>query len=330
MRKIYLLPVLIMMIFSGCSETRTDSSSGELFAMDTYMSIKAGGKNSEEAVYQSESEIIRLDKLFSATDSGSDIYRINHSESAEVSSDTLKIISESLKICESTGGSLDMTVYPIVKLWGFTTGEYRIPENNEIQNCLKSVNYNNINISGNSVSVPSGCELDLGAVAKGYTSDRIVEIFREKDIESGVINLGGNVYIYGSEREVSVRNPFYPDEIIGTLEISDKAVVTSGSYERFFTGNDGKKYCHIIDPATGYPVDNGLVSVTVIGESGIYCDALSTALFVMGIDKAVEYWKNNGNFDMILIDNNHKIYVTEDIDFKSTGNSEIIKIEQKD
>ena len=319
-----------MMIFSGCSETGTDSASGELFAMDTYMSIKASGQNSEEAVYQSESEIIRLDKLFSATDSGSDIYRINHSESAEVSSDTLKIISESLEICESTGGSLDMTVYPIVKLWGFTTGEYRIPENNEIHNCLKSVNYNNINISGNSVSVPSGCELDLGAVAKGYTSDRIVEIFREKDIESGVINLGGNVYIYGSECEVSVRNPFFPDEIIGTLEISDKAVVTSGSYERFFIGNDGKKYCHIIDPETGYPVDNGLVSVTVIGESGIYCDALSTALFVMGIDKAVEYWKNNGNFDMILIDNNHRIYVTEDIDFKSTGNSEIIKIEQKD
>lgn len=316
-----------MLIFSSCSGDKVRSVSKDIFAMDTYMNIKAYGKNSEEAVCQSVNEIKKFDNLFSVTDSGSDIYRINSSDSAEVSSDTLKILSESLKICESTGGNLDITIYPLVKLWGFTTGEYRIPENQEIQNCLKSVDYNNINISGNSVSVPKNCEIDLGAVAKGYASDCIAEIFRENDIESGVINLGGNVYIYGSEREVAVKNPFSPDEITGTVEVSDKAVVTSGNYERYFTGDNGKDYCHIIDPKTGYPVDNGLVSVTVIGESGIYCDALSTALFVMGKDKSVEYWKEHQDFDMILIDSSQKIYVTENINFKT--DSEIIKIEQE-
>ena len=108
-----------------------------------------------------------------------------------------------------------------------------------------------------------------------------------------------------------------------------QAVITSGSYERYFTGDDGKNYCHIINSETGYPVDNGLVSVTVTGKNGLYCDALSTALFVMGRENAVEYWKNNSqNFDMILIENNGKIYVTENISFENKSDSEIIKIEQ--
>lgn len=319
-----------MLIFSGCSENKIQSSSKDIFAMDTYMNIKAYGENSEKAVSQSEKEIKRLESLFSPSEPESDIYKINNLKSAEVSSDTLKILSESLKICESTNGSLDMTVYPLVKLWGFTTGEYRIPQNQEIQICLENVDYHNIKISGNSVSVPPDCSIDLGAVAKGYSSDRIAEIFRENNIESGIINLGGNVYIYGSEREVSVRNPFLPDEIIGTLKVSDKSVITSGSYERYFTGDNGKNYCHIIDSKTGYPVDNGLVSVTVIGESGMYCDALSTALFVMGKEKSIEYWKKNYHeFDMILIDSNQKIYFTENINFQNKSDSEIIKIERK-
>lgn len=153
MKKIYILPVLIMLIFSGCSENKIQSSSKDIFAMDTYMNIKAYGKNSENAVSQSANEIKRLESIFSVVESGSDIYRINNSESAEVNSDTLKILSECLEICKSTGGSLDITVYPLVKLWGFTTGEYKIPEKREIENCLKNVDFNNISISGNSVSV---------------------------------------------------------------------------------------------------------------------------------------------------------------------------------
>lgn len=328
-KKIFILPFFVfMIIISGCSDSEMKSSSRDIFAMDTYMNIKAYGKNSEKAVKESADEIKRLENLFSVTDSESDIYKINHSESAEVNSDTAEIISKALEICKSTDGSLDITIYPLVKLWGFTSGEYRIPDNSEIQNCLEKVGYENINISGNCISVPQNCELDLGAVAKGYTSDRIAEIFRENGIESGIINLGGNVCIYGSERKVGIKNPF-SDDVIGTVEVSDRAVITSGSYERYFTGDDGKNYCHIINSETGYPVDNGLVSVTVTGKNGLYCDALSTALFVMGRENAVEYWKNNSqDFDMILIENNGKIYVTENISFENKSDSEIIKIEQ--
>lgn len=329
-KKIFILPFFVfLIIISGCSDSEVKSSSRDIFAMDTYMNIKAYGKNSGKAVNESVDEIKRLEKLFSVTDSESDIYKINHSESAEVSNDTIEIISDTLEICKSTDGSLDITIYPLVKLWGFSSGEYRIPDNNEIQNCLKNVDYENISISGNCVSVPKNCELDLGAVAKGYTSDRIAEIFRKNNIESGIINLGGNVYIYCSERTVGVKNPF-SDDIIGTIKVSDKAVITSGNYERYFTGNDGRNYCHIINSETGFPVDNGLVSVTVTGKSGLYCDALSTALFVMGKEKAIEYWrKNYQNFDMIMIENSGKIYVTENISFENKSDSEIIKIEQE-
>jgi len=338
MKKLFLIVFLNLFILSGCSESGDSrkNASADIFAMDTYISIKAYGKNSETAVRESCEEIKRLEKLFSVTDSGSDIYKINNCKASDVSDDTVNIIKKSLEIGKLTDGYLDITVYPVLKLWGFTTRNYRIPKQNEIDSLLENVDFKKVKISGNTISVPKGCELDLGAVAKGYASDRISEIFKENGIQSGAVNLGGNVYVSGMNPDgelwkVGIRNPFSSDENIGILSVSDKSVITSGNYERFFTGSDGKNYCHIIDPATGYPADNGLVSVTVTGNSGIICDSLSTALFVMGEEKSEEYWRNNPDFGMILIDSNKKIHVTDNINFKNTSDMEleIINIEQK-
>ena len=176
------------------------------------------------------------------------------------------------------------------------------------------------------VTVPTGVQLDLGALAKGYASDKAAEILRENGIEHALINLGGSIMTIGgnpngSPWKIGIRNPFSLDENIGVLEVTDKAVVTSGSYERFFTAEDGNTYHHIIDPATGCPAESGLVSVTVIGDSGIMCDALSTALFVMGAEKAAEYHREKGGFDMILVTEEGEILITDGIDhsFSSSG-----------
>ena len=159
----------------------------------------------------------------------------------------------------------------------------------------------------------------MGSLAKGYTSDSIIEIFRENGVESAIVNLGGNVQTLGTKPDgslwkVGIKNPFQPDSEMCIVSVEDKAVITSGNYERYFTGEDGKNYWHIIDSKDGRPADNGLVSVTVIGSNGMMCDSLSTALFVAGTENAVEYWQNNGDFDMILVTDDGKLLITENIE----------------
>ncbi len=160
--------------------------------------------------------------------------------------------------------------------------------------------------------------LDLGSVAKGYTGDKVISLFKESGITSAIISLGGNVHALGSKPDgspwkVALIDPNSPQTFIGNIEISDKAVITSGCYERYFVGEDGKQYCHIINPFDGYPADNGIASVTVIGSAGILCDALSTALFVMGKEAAIEHWREHNDFEMIIIEENGEITVTEGI-----------------
>lgn len=180
-----------------------------------------------------------------------------------------------------------------------------------------------------------GMEIDLGGIAKGYTSSRIMEIFKDYDIDSGLVNLGGNVQAYGTKTDgsnwrVAIKNPDTADDdtddYIGILSIADKAVITSGGYERYFE-QDGKTYHHIIDPSTGYPAENGLVSVTIVSDDGTLADGLSTSLFIMGKDKAVEFWKvHSDEFDAVLVADDGTIYVTEGIkdSFTSDGTVEIV------
>ena len=171
-----------------------------------------------------------------------------------------------------------------------------------------------------------------GGIAKGYTSSRIMDIYREKGVTSGLVNLGGNAQVFGTKPDgslwrVAVQSPDSEDEYLGVLEAKDKAIITSGGYERYFE-KDGVTYHHIIDPATGYPAENGLVSVTIVSTDGTLADGLSTSLFVMGKDKAVDYWKaHSDEFDMILLTDDEKLYVSEGIkdSFTSDREVEIIK-----
>lgn len=311
---------------SGCANVPESTES--FFAMNTYMTFTVCGENSEQALRDAHNKIDELEKLWSVTDENSDIYAINHSggTAVEVNGLTAELIDFSLDMAHRTGGALDPTIYPILTAWGFTTGENRIPSESEIAELKKNVGYNKVKSDNNRVTLENGMMLDLGAVGKGFAGDITAELLSEQGIESALLDIGGNIHALGSKPDgsdwqIGLRNPF-DGGILGTLGISDAAVVTSGNYERYFIGDDGKKYGHIINPESGYPVENDLASVTIIGSEGKMCDALSTALFVMGYDKAVEYWRNDGSFDMILITDSGTVNVTEGIYEKFTLTSD--------
>lgn len=321
-----LIAFLWLCCVTGCdngkdlAHDKASSSSRDIFAMDTYMNLKAYGSRADEALDAAAERIYGLEELLSVTNELSDVYRLNSSggESVRLSEETIFLLSEAKRYGDLTGGALDITLYPALKEWGFTTGEYRIPAPERLAELLENVEYDKIELSGTEAKLPEGFQVDLGALAKGYTGDEVTTILKEHGVDSAIINLGGNVQAIGtkpdgSDWRVAVRDPFAPDTDMCVVDIADKAVITSGSYERYFSGDDGKKYWHILDPADGYPADNGLVSVTVIGGEGLMCDALSTGLFVAGRDKAEEIWRETGDFDMILVTDEAGILYTEGI-----------------
>ena len=322
------------MLLTGCSEKKPEDSQAhtrDLFAMDTFMTMKAYGDNAEQGLSAAAEEITTLEKLLAVTDENSDISRINNSSGkpVEVSEDTAAILSAGISYGDLTGGALDITVYPVLREWGFTTGEYRIPDPGEIKELLERVDYKQVRVEDGRVTLPGDFMVDAGSLAKGYTSDKVIGILRDRGVESAVVSLGGNVQTLGkkpdgSQWKVAVKDPFAPEKEMCIVSIDEKAVITSGSYERYFTGEDGNNYWHIIDPSDGRPADNGLVSVTVIGDSGLMCDALSTALFVCGTEGAEELWRQQQDFDLILVTDDHRLLITEGIEdsFTNIGSME--------
>lgn len=290
-----------------------------IFAMDTFFALKAYGPKAEAALADAEGKIRELEGLFSVTAEGSDIWRVNHA-GITVSPDTLSVVETALKLGADTAGMLDITVYPVLREWGFTTDSFQIPDAGRIEELLEKVDYRQVETGCDGenavIRVPEGIELDLGALAKGYTGDCLMELLREAGVACAILDLGGNVQTLGRKPDgslwqVAVKNPFDTGAELGVLRIADKAVVTSGNYERCFIGEDGKSYGHILNPADGYPADSGLASVTVVGESGVLCDGLSTALFVMGREKAEAFWRNRRDFEMLLVTEEGDLYITE-------------------
>ena len=264
-----------------------------------------------------KSRINELDRLFDATDENSEIYRLNSDKKAQVSADTKELLSRSIELCGRLDGYFDVTVYPAVLEWGFTTGEYKVPDNETLSKLAGRIDHNFISSDGDTFSLSNGAMLDLGAVAKGYAADVCTAMLKESAADAAVLNLGGTIGLYGNKPDgsafkVGIADPENPAGYFGYLSCKSGVLATSGGYERYFTAEDGTKYIHILDPKTAKPVDNGIRSVTIFCESGTNADALSTALFVMGLDKAEEYYRANGGFDfMILTDN--ELYITEGI-----------------
>lgn len=320
---------------SSSSSAADASSSRDIFAMDTYMTVTAYGPNAEMAVDQAQQEIERLDALLSTGAETSEVAQINANGGGTLSEDTTYLLERSLDLYDSTNGVFDIAIYPLMDAWGFTTGNYTVPSDEMIENLLPLTDANNIIYDKDESSISfakDGMKIDFGGIAKGYTSGRIADIYRECGVTSGLINLGGNVQVVGTKTDgskwrVAVQSPETEDDYLGILSTADRAVITSGGYERYFE-QDGVKYHHIIDPSTGHPANNGLVSVTIVSADGTLADGLSTSLFIMGKDKAAEYWRaHSDEFDTILEDEDGILYVTEGIadDFTSDHETNIIR-----
>ena len=322
MRNIVLPVVLALsLLLSGCGvavpTAPAKESSRSFFAMDTYMSLRADG--AEEALLdEAVAWVEDLESKISTTREDSEVFALNRDGVGRLSQEPAALLRRALALCEQTGGALDVTVYPVVRAWGFTTGAYRVPEAAELEALLRSVDYRRVTLTEDGqVRLSPGMELDLGSVAKGYVGDRLCALLRAGGVESALLDLGGNVQALGGKPEggdwrVGVRDPS-GEGLLGVLSVRDSAVVTSGGYERYFTDEAGRLWWHIMDPATGYPAQNGLISVSVVGGEGLVCDALSTALFVMGPSRAADYWRTHSGFDMILVTEDGELLLTPDL-----------------
>ena len=249
--------------------------------------------------------LYRLRRRLSRTREDSEIYALNRGDADAVSAETAALIAAALEHSAETGGAFDVTIAPLVELWGITTDTPRVPSDAAIDAALERVGSDHLSVTGNAVTLDEGCAVDLDAIAKGYASDRVADIFAAHGVKRGVASLGGNVYVRGTRPDgttwrVAVQDP-QGEGYACTLHLTDAFAVTSGGYQRYFTAPDGTVYPHILDPHTGYPAASDLLSVTVICDNGARADAYSTALYVMGEAAAVDFWRQRGDFDMLLI-----------------------------
>lgn len=309
------LILILLGSLTGCSQAEPERTT--IFAMDTVMTLTIYGDAAPVARQRAIEEIHRLEALLSVTRADSDIARINQSagEPIPVAPETAMLLAEAVDIWRATGGAFSPALYPVLKAWGFTTGAHQVPDAGDLAALLAHANPAEIVRDGSQVTVPAEMELDLGAVAKGYAGDILAALMAEMGIESAIFSLGGDVYAVGERPgggpwRVAIRDPF-GDGNIGVVEVSDRIVSTSGGYERYFIGPDGAMYHHILDPATGRPAESGLVSVTVIAQSGTRGDALSTALFVMGLAEGVAFLAERADIEAVFVTTMGELYATE-------------------
>lgn len=319
----------------------------QLFAMDTYMEFTAYGKNSEKAVDAAIEEVQKLDAMLSAENSKSEVYALNEQGNLQATDDLAELILRGKEIYQETDGLFDDTIYPVMKLWGFPTGNYHVPTAAEVQKKLALVDENKVEIQTRDsdekgrdskekakfVTLGADQQIDFGGIAKGYTGQKLAELFQEYGVSSALVSLGGNIQAIGTKPDgsswkVGIRDPKGgQQDYIGVLSVENQAVVTSGGYERYFE-EDGKTYIHIINPRTGYPADGDLLSVTIVSRDGTLADGMSTALYIMGYEKACQFWRQHREeFNVILVTDDGKIHISENLkeNFQTEWDLEMIE-----
>ena len=321
------LLLLMVCTLSACGES--EEFRREVFAMDTVMTLTAYGPKAEAGLNAGEAVILSMNDMLDPELPTSVVYALNHAHAASVAvpGQVARMMQTAQTVYKQSNklgiNSLDLSVYPLVKLWGFVDGSYYVPNDMEIVAARDRLQFDKVILSSfpssgsYEISMPETCEISFGSIAKGCTAAYVIEAMRNAGVTSGIISLGGNIQTLGlkpddSKWRIGIADPNSPDNYLGILNAGEIAVVTSGSYQRNFTDpRTGKLYHHIIDPRSGRPADNSLLSVTIICEDGAMADALSTAMFVLGETNALRYWRTYGrDFDMILVTKNNEVVCT--------------------
>lgn len=333
-RKIILSILLIISagLISACqspAEQEVPPITKTQVALDTVCTITAYDC-SEETLDQCFKKIEGIEQKMSVDLEESEVSQINQNAGIRpvvVSDDTFQVISEAIKYSELTSGRFDITVGPLVKLWGINKPEQKVPSEEEIQEAITKINYTMVDLNDEQKQIflkEKGMSLDLGGIAKGYAGDAIVDILKKSGAEHGIVDLGGNLSVIGTKPDgtdwnIGIQTPFQATgEYFGVVSVSDRSVVTSGIYQRYFKEN-GKIYHHIMDTRTGYPVDNGLAGVTIIYGKSIAADALAKS-FAMGLEKGMEFVKNQKDAEAIFVTVDNEVYITPGLEgfFKIT------------
>lgn len=312
--KRFLLPCLLaLVLLCGCAAA-PQAQTASFFAMDTAMELTVYG--GADLPGQVQALISDLEGQLSVTDPDSALYAVNASGSGTLTGRANTLMGQALDLCRRTDGALDLSIYPVVRAWGFTTGDYQVPDDAALADLTALVDYTRIDYdpASGAVALPTGMEIDLGSVAKGCAGREAAQLLRQAGVASALLNLGGNIQTVGSRPDgdpwqIGVKDPATGQPMM-VLSIRDQAVVTSGGYERYFQ-QDGRTYWHIMDPDTGRPAENGLRSVTIVGDDGLVCDGLSTALFVMGLERAARFWAASDDFEAIFVTDDGTVYLTQ-------------------
>ncbi len=337
MKKFILILILILAIAipSGCSKNSLPSEktqTAEFFALDTYCSVTVYGENETDFKKISEDSVAKAQTLLTSSAENNLYIADIKNQTLNLSGDATDVLVKAFEIYDISDGAFDITIAPLTKLWDIAN-RTEPPSESEILFAKSFCGKDKITFSEDLRTViflQAGSGIDIGAVCKGYAGDTIAKALTEAGYTAGNINLGGNVTVFGKKQSdkpfvIGIKDPLSErnDSIVGTLVVTDCSVVTSGAYERFFT-YEGKRYHHIIDPATGSPAVNDFLSVTVIAENGIYADALSTAIFAAGPEKAgqlIQSATEKGYMTgAVLINNERSVSVIGDLDFTVTNN----------
>lgn len=331
-KQIKVLFAALFIFFTACGlalslrEENSEPVSRSEFLLDTFVTITIYD-NSEPSILEQCIALCReYENRFSKTIPTSELYQINHRNPGEVSfslsKDMESLIREGIRYSQLSEGAFDLTIEPLSSLWNFTDGNTVIPPAEDIRAATQRVGWENLRLNGNTLTILSpDTTIELGSIAKGFIADRLKEYLISKDVKSAIINLGGNVLCIGEKPDktpfrIGLQKPFDTyNETIANLNISDLSVVSSGVYERHFI-KDGKNYHHLLDPKTGYPLENGLISVTIVSPRSVDGDALSTACFSLGLEK--------GTALINSIDNIYGYFITEDYEIHYTNGAETL------
>jgi len=322
---LFIILFLLIISITACSKSTGDERVTRTnFLLDTIIQITAYGPNAEDAIVEAFDRISDIQNKMTAVGKSSEIIKINEAAGLgyqKVSPDTFFVLKKGLYYSEKFQGRFDITIGPLVKLWGIGTENARVPDEQEIKNVLAKINYKalKLNEQENSAMLEKqGMSIDLGAIAKGYAADEVIRILKERGIKSAVADLGGNIFVLGHKPDgspwrIGIQNPFDTrGSTFALVEVTDKTLVTSGIYERYFEEN-GKRYHHILDTATGYPVENNLASVTIFSNNSIDADALSTSVFSSGLEEGLKQIEAILETEAVFVTKDFEVYITSGI-----------------